>query len=114
MHFPDEIRAIQQVPNLPQQTEVNDKELDMAKMLVEHLSAPFEPDKYTDEYRVALQEAIEQKIAGEGLDIVAAPAAGRTNVIDLMTALQASIEAAKPAASKPKKRRPAKRTKDIS
>ncbi|TFE27257.1 Ku protein [Cohnella luojiensis] len=98
MHYPDEIRSLQLVPNLPEQTTVNDKELTMAKMLIEQLSTPFDPTKYTDDYRIALQEAIQRKISGEGTDIVTAPAAERTNVIDLMAALQASLEAVKPAA----------------
>ncbi|MBO9599152.1 MAG: Ku protein [Cohnella sp.] len=95
MHYPDEIRALAQVPNLPAEPKVNEKELTMAKMLIEQLSAPFEPDKYTDDYRVGLMDAIQRKIAGEGTDIVTAPAAERTNVIDLMAALQASLEASK-------------------
>src|SRR5690606_32466460 len=70
MHFPDEIRAINQVPNLPQATSVNDKELEMAKTLIEQLSEKFDPTKYNDEYRAALSELIEQKIAGESVDIV--------------------------------------------
>jgi len=115
MHFPDEIRAINQVPNLPQSTDVNEKELEMAKTLVEHLSEKFEPTKYTDDYRIALYELIEQKIAGESLDIVDAPAAAaKTNVIDLMAALKASIEAAKPPAPTKRKRPAKKSTEKIS
>lgn len=95
MHYPDEIRALAQVPNLPAEPKVNEKELTMAKMLIEQLSAPFEPEKYTDDYRVGLMDAIQRKITGEGTDIVTAPAAERTNVIDLMAALQASLEASK-------------------
>lgn len=95
MHYPDEIRPLQQVPGLPEQTNVNDKELEMAKMLIDQLAAPFDPEKYTDDYRIALQDAIQRKISGQGTDVVTAPAAERTNVIDLMAALQASLEAAK-------------------
>jgi DNA end-binding protein Ku len=95
MFYPDEIRSVQGVPNLPQEIRVNDRELAMAKMLIEQLSAPFDADKYTDDYRVALMDAIQRKIAGKGTDVVAAPAAERTNVIDLMAALQASLEAVK-------------------
>jgi DNA end-binding protein Ku len=91
--YPDEVRAISQVPNLPEQVNVNDKELEMAKMLIEQLSTPFEPDKYNDDYRAALMEAIQHKIAGE--EVQTAPQAKHTNVIDLMTALQASLEAVK-------------------
>jgi DNA end-binding protein Ku len=100
MHYPDEIRPLQMVPNLPGLTaEVKERELTMAKLLIEQLSTPFDPTKYTDDYRIALQDAIQRKIAGEGADIVTAPAAERTNVIDLMAALQASLEAVKPAAT---------------
>jgi DNA end-binding protein Ku len=89
--YPDEIRPVLQVPNLPEQPAVNDKELTMAKMLIEQLSTPFEPEKYTDDYRSSLMNAIEQKIAGR--DVQVAPQQQRTNVIDLMAALQASLQA---------------------
>jgi DNA end-binding protein Ku len=95
MYYPDEIRALNLVPNLPEAGQVNERELTMAKMLIEQLSAEFEAEKYTDDYRIALTEAIQQKIAGKGIDIVNSPAAERTNVIDLMAALQASLEATK-------------------
>ncbi|CAM3945885.1 Ku protein [Paenibacillus alkaliterrae] len=114
MHFPDEIRSISQIPNLPEQTAVNEKELSMAKTLVEQLSEKFQTEKYTDDYRLALLEMIEQKIAGESVDIVSTPAEGRSNVIDLMAALQASLEAIKtpPAAAKRKRKSTSKNTKD--
>ncbi|CAI6037567.1 Ku protein [Cohnella sp. JJ-181] len=95
MFYPDEIRAISGVPGLPQNQSVNERELDMAKLLIEQLSAPFEAAKYTDDYRTSLLEAINRKVAGQGLDVVTAPAAERTNVIDLMSALQASLAAVK-------------------
>lgn len=94
MHYPDEIRASTQVPNVPEQVQVNPKELEMAKLLISQLSTSFEPEKYTDEYRARLLERIEQKIAGQ--EVRTAPAAQPTaNVVDLMAALQASIEAMK-------------------
>jgi DNA end-binding protein Ku len=92
--YPDEIRQIVQVPNLPEQTVVDDKELTMAKMLIDQLSTPFEPDKYQDTYRLALQDAIQQKILGK--EIKTAPQAPETNIIDLMSALQASLDTIKP------------------
>ncbi|TNJ66778.1 Ku protein [Paenibacillus hemerocallicola] len=117
--YPDEIRSITQVPNLPENPAVNDKELTMAKMLIEQLSTPFEPGKYKDDYRDKVMNMIQQKVAGE--EIRVAPEAPKTNVIDLMAALQASLEAAKPssvpteaaepaAAPKPKGRKKAKET----
>lgn len=113
MHYPDEIRPLAEVPNLPGLANVNEKELQMAKQLIEQLSEPFHPEKYTDDYRAAMLEAIQHKMAGESVDMVSAPAIGRTNVIDLMAALQASLEAAKTPPAAPKKRKSTTRkTKD--
>ncbi|GAB6988110.1 non-homologous end joining protein Ku [Paenibacillus pini] len=107
--YPDEIRPVSQVPNLPENVQVNDKELVMAKMLIEQLSTPFEPGKYTDDYREKLLNLIQHKVSGEEIKI--APAKQETNVIDLMAALQASIEAVQPVATDPgkTKKTPAKR-----
>ncbi|MFB9328818.1 Ku protein [Paenibacillus aurantiacus] len=90
--YPDEIRAIGQVPGLPDAINVNEKELTMARMLIEQLSTPFEPAKYTDDYRTRLMDLIQTKIAGEEIR-VAPDQQQRTNVLDLMAALQASLEA---------------------
>lgn len=92
--YPDEIRPISQVPNLPEKVTVNEREMEMAKMLINQLSTPFEPEKYKDEYRGRLLEAIEHKVAGE--EVQSAPELQKTSVIDLMAALQASLDATKP------------------
>lgn len=119
MHYPDEIRSLTQVPNLPEHNQVNDKELQMAKMLIEQLSEKFEPEKYTDDYRIAMLDAIQSKVAGQSIDIVTSPATARSNVIDLMSALQASLEAAKTpeptvtsTATRTKRKSPAKKAKE--
>ncbi|MBY9081267.1 Ku protein [Paenibacillus sp. HN-1] len=91
MFYPDEIRPVTQVPGLPEAAAVSDKELDMAKLLISQLSTPFEPGKYTDDYRQRMLDLIAGKVAGE--EIRVAPARAEANVIDLMAALQASIEA---------------------
>ncbi|WP_025708895.1 Ku protein, partial [Paenibacillus graminis] len=91
IYYPDEVRPVSQVPGLPEPGIVNDKELDMAKLLISQLSMPFEPGKYTDDYRQRMLDLITHKIAGEEFHI--APARQESNVIDLMAALQASIEA---------------------
>lgn len=92
--YPDEIRPVQQVPNLPEQAEVSEKELLMAEMLIEQLTTPFDPGKYHDDYRTRLLELIDSKVKGEEFKV--APEAPQTNVVDLMAALQASLEAVKP------------------
>lgn len=91
IYYPDEVRPVSQVPGLPEPGIVSDKELDMAKLLISQLSTPFEPAKYTDDYRQRMLDLITHKIAGEEFHI--APARQENNVIDLMAALQASIEA---------------------
>ena len=72
--------------------EVVDRELAVARQLIEMLAAPFEPERYRDDYRDAVLSLIERKLAGEEIAIAPeapAPAA----VPDLMAALQASIAA---------------------
>lgn len=88
--YPDEVRERSLVPGLPKEMDVDDKELAIATQLIDQLTASFDPDKYKDEYRIALREVIDQKIAGE--EIEEAPDVPKKNVIDLMEALQASLK----------------------
>lgn len=69
--------------------EIKDSELKMAKSIIEAMTAPFEPEKYHDEYRKKLEEAIEQKIAGK--EIVAPIEKAINSAVSLMEALQASL-----------------------
>ncbi|WP_077617373.1 Ku protein [Bacillus sinesaloumensis] len=93
IHYPDEVRNVAEVPGVPEEIDLNDKELDTAIMLIDQLTTEFNPEKYKDEYRTALMELIESKVNNnEGTTSKEAP---RTNVVDLMSALQASIERTK-------------------
>jgi len=76
--------------------EVADREVKMAEMLVESLTAEFDPTKFRDEYRVQVLDLIAKKAAGEEFEL---PAVGaeKPQVVDLMAALEASVEAAKAA-----------------
>lgn len=56
---------VQKNPAKDIKAEIGDKELSMAKMLIDNLSAPLKISDYRDEYRKKLQEAIELKIAGK-------------------------------------------------
>src|SRR5258708_26505987 len=71
-----------------------DKELQMARLLIDTLSGPFEPERYPDEHRQRLLNAIEAKTPVE--DAVSTPPSP-TRVLDLMAALEASVKAAKAA-----------------
>jgi DNA end-binding protein Ku len=106
MLWPDEVRE----PSfgfLDQQVEVRPQELAMAKSLVESMAGDFEPTQYTDQYREALQEVIDAKV--EGRQVVepeaAQPSSG--NVVDLMSALRASVEAARRSRGEPADTEPA-------
>lgn len=94
VHYPDEVRNVKEVPSVPEQIDVGSKELETAIMLIDQLTTTFEPEKYKDDYRLALQELIERKVnQDEGK--TPSEAAPRQNVVDLMSALQASIEKTK-------------------
>ena len=80
----------------------------MARLLIETLSGPFEPERYPDEHRQRVLNAIEAKTPGTEA-VPSAPTPIR--VLDLMAALEASVKAAKasraeqyPAAKAPRRR----------
>jgi DNA end-binding protein Ku len=77
--------------------EISDRELKMAESLVESLTAPFDPEKYHDTYREQVLDLIRRKAAGEEFEAPAASTAPSAPVIDLMAALEASVQAAKEA-----------------
>jgi DNA end-binding protein Ku len=85
------------------------RELEMAKQLIESLSADFEPEQYRDEYRDRVLELIERKAAGETITIEA-PEEEPQKVPDLMAALEASIAAAKGPSSGDSKKKKSSRS----
>jgi DNA end-binding protein Ku len=94
MIWPDEVREAA-FPFLDEQVDLRPQELAMAESLVASMAGDFDPDAYSDDYREALQQVIDAKV--EGREVVEAPQAEPTagNVVDLMAALRASVEAAK-------------------
>jgi DNA end-binding protein Ku len=103
MFWPDEIRSTGAL-DLPEGAEANvrAKELEMARSLVKSLADKFKPESYTDAYRTALEELIEQKLRGEKRN--APRRKPEPKVIDLMDALRASVDQAKKSGTKGKKR----------
>jgi len=95
IHYPDEVRKAGDVPSIPAEDKVTERELATAIMLIDQLTTDFEPEKYTDEYRTALLELIESKRSGQET-VSAATKEVASNVTDLMAALQASIDRTKP------------------
>ena len=79
----------------PQDIKIAPGEIAMATSFIEQLTAPYDPEEFTDTYREALEAVVEAKLADA--PIAAAPAAegGSAEVVDLMASLKASVEAAK-------------------
>lgn len=96
MLWPDEIRVadfdvLQDVP------EPKDAEKAMATMLVDSMAGDFDPSEYEDDYAGAVEALVKSKL--EGGDAGAAPVVEEEGgeVVDLLAALQASVERAKQA-----------------
>ena len=94
MYWPDEIRE-PSFEELDKKVEVRDAEVKMARQLVQQLSDEFRPEEFRDEYRVALEELVEKKVAGQEITVAETPEEEPTKVVDLMEALKASVEQAK-------------------
>lgn len=94
LHWPDEIRSTEEL-DLPTDVRISAAETKMAESLVESMAMQFEPGEFKDEYKQALDELVEAKIEKrEGL-VEAPEPAPETTVVDLMSALKASVERAK-------------------
>ena len=92
MHFPDEILDVSKFET-PAAKTVGKQEMTMAMQLIDSMTEKWEPAKYTDEYREALEEMIEDKIehGGKSAPATKARAHKPSNVIDLVSVLKKSI-----------------------
>ena len=96
LHWPDEIRSTSELDLGEESYVFKPAELAMARQLVSAMTGEFDPAQYKDEYREALEAVIEAKVQGRETVEIEAP--GETsNLIDLMAALEASVNAAKAA-----------------
>lgn len=91
--YPDEIRSPAALNPGVDRSKLHDNELKMAVSLIENLSTDFEPANYQDNYRQALWQMIEAKIAGREI-VATEPVAANGKVVDLMEALKASVKLA--------------------
>lgn len=120
--FADEISPVDRIDELDdvREVEINKRELDIAKQLVESLAGEWEPEKYSDTYRAEVMDLIERKAAGEEIAVQPARDEEDEPVPDLMAALKASLDAVKKgsgaaagngakAGAEPKKKAPAKK-----
>lgn len=95
MRFADEIVDKASIDEIPTRGAKPDKkELALATQIIDALAGDWKPEQYHDTYTEELRDIIKRKSEGEEITIEEAPAA-RDNVVDLMEALQRSVDAAK-------------------
>jgi len=110
LRFESEVKPLAEFePEVPTMS-IDKKELDLGRTLVNELVDPkFDFSKYVDHYNQELQKLVETKV--EGKEIVASPAEEEPQVINLMEALQKSLDQAKAKASPPRIAKPSTATK---
>jgi DNA end-binding protein Ku len=94
MIWPDEVREAD-FGFLDEDIELRPQEQQMARSLVDSMAGEFNPSEFTDNYREALESVIEAKIEGREIVEAEEPQPDAGNVVDLMSALRASVDAAK-------------------
>lgn len=92
--WPDEVREAD-FPILKEDVELRPQELRMAASLVDSMATDFEPDSFEDDYQKALFDMVEAKLEGAEPAPVQTTEAATTEVVDLLSALQASVDRAK-------------------
>jgi len=106
MLWPDEVRSAE-FANLGDVGSATERELAMATMLIESLAGDYDAEEFEDDYASAVEAMVEAKLAGG--EVKAAPAAkdGSGEVVDLLEALQRSVDKAKASRGEPVTKRPA-------
>jgi DNA end-binding protein Ku len=109
MRFADEVVPKSDIPGIPRRTKLEARELKLAKQIVDALARDWDPKRYHDTYTEELRALIGRKAKGETIEVEAEPREKTASVIDLMAALQASVDEAKKG-----RRRPARATKNAT
>ncbi|KRE37433.1 Ku protein [Janibacter sp. Soil728] len=114
MLWPDEVRAADFATIEDQ--EVSDKEMSMARMLIDELAGDYDPSEFEDDYALAVEALVKAKLEGGEVQHVESDEEESGEVVDLLAALARSVEKAKasrgesaPAAKTPAKKAPAKK-----
>lgn len=91
MRFPNELVDASEY-TFPKASEVRPQELKMAEQLIENLAEPFDPSRYTDDYRANLMKVIKAKMRGKKVKLEEPVEEIDSGVLDLMSRLKASLE----------------------
>lgn len=111
MMWPDEIRSPDFAGLDAADLDVKPQELQMARMLVETLAGDYDPDDFEDDYQEALEALVRAKLEGGEVKQVEKKESTGGEVVDLLAALQKSVDAAKTARGEaPAEKAPAKKT----
>ena len=101
--WPDEVRAAE-FPSLDDVEKPKAKELKMAQTLVESMAGDFDPTEFTDDYQLQLRQLLDEMIENGGKKVIPAAEVDQVGtdaeVVDLVAALQRSVDEAKSNASK--------------
>jgi DNA end-binding protein Ku len=117
MYFPDEIQSPGKVlEDLPGKAELSDRELSMAKLLLETMATEWDPSKYHDTHRKKVEALVEEKRLGNDVIEHSTEETAPVRVVDLMEALTASVKASSDRAgsTKPSAKKVAARATPIS
>ncbi len=98
MRFADEVVPVEQLEGAlgdAADVEPKEREVEMAKALIDSLASDFDPESYKDEHRAELLELIERKASGEKIVSADSEAPKPTKAPDLMAALEESLAAIK-------------------
>jgi DNA end-binding protein Ku len=97
LYWPDEVRAVDDLDLPEQEPEFKSAEKKMAQQLIAAMKGEFRAEDYRDEYREALTAVIEAKVEGRPAEVREEPAPAPTGITDLMSVLEASVNAARQA-----------------
>jgi DNA end-binding protein Ku len=92
MYFSDEIVDAKKIEEFPKKGAASAREIEMAEKLIESLTKPFRPEKYHDDYREAVLDLVEKKAKGKKIATQAPESDKGPKIVDLMSALQASLQ----------------------
>jgi DNA end-binding protein Ku len=109
MRFADEVVPKSEITGIPRRGKADAKQVKLAKQIIDALATDWDPKRYKDTYTDELRAVIRRKEKGQTVEVAAKDEEKTASVIDLMAALQQSVDDAKAGRTR-KKKAPAKRS----